>query len=169
MQDEWTALYRYENAADLDKWLVSDERKELLAEGEKFADFHSRTIDNSFGSWFAFDEHGNEAPPPSDIKTSHRGVGGPLPDGRAPDARAVAAAHAAVAGPARRKPVLQLRHELRDDAVLREPAAEALAAATAGCARGTGRTGEASASSPRLNLFWVVVFYLVTRVFWHLP
>ena len=30
----------------------------------------SRTIDNSFGSWFAFDEHGAEAPPPSDTKTS---------------------------------------------------------------------------------------------------
>ena len=70
MQEEWTALYRYDSAADLDRWLVSDERKQLLAEGEKFADFQSRTIDNSFGSWFAFDEHGHEAPPPSDVKTS---------------------------------------------------------------------------------------------------
>jgi antibiotic biosynthesis monooxygenase (ABM) superfamily enzyme len=70
IQEEWTALYRYDSADDLDKWLVSKERQQLLAEGEKFADFHSRTIDNSFGSWFAFDEHGNEAPPPSDIKTS---------------------------------------------------------------------------------------------------
>ena len=70
IQDEWTALYRYENAADLDKWLISEERRALLAEGERFSDFHSRTIDNSFGSWFAFDDHGNEAPPPSDFKTS---------------------------------------------------------------------------------------------------
>jgi hypothetical protein len=70
LQEEWTALYRYDSAADLDRWLVSDERKQLLAEGERFADFKSRTIDNSFGSWFAFDDHGNEAPPPSDIKTS---------------------------------------------------------------------------------------------------
>ena len=70
VQDEWTALYRYDTAADLDRWLTSDERQELLAEGEKFADFKFRTIDNSFGSWFAFDENGNEAPPPSDIKTS---------------------------------------------------------------------------------------------------
>lgn len=70
LQDEWTALYRYDNAADLDKWLISDERQRLLAEGEKFSDFHARTIDNSFGSWFAFDEKGNEAPPPSDFKTS---------------------------------------------------------------------------------------------------
>ena len=70
VQEEWTALYRYDSAADLDRWLVSDERKQLLAEGEKFADFKSRTIDNSFGNWFAFDEHGDEAPPPSDLKTS---------------------------------------------------------------------------------------------------
>ena len=71
VQDEWTALYRFETADDLDKWLVSKERKELLAEGEKFSDFHSRTIDNSFGSWFAFDDRGAEAPPPpSDTKTS---------------------------------------------------------------------------------------------------
>ncbi len=70
VQDEWTALYRYETADDLDKWLVSKERQALLAEGEKFSDFHSRTIDNSFGSWFAFEDNGAEAPPPSDTKTS---------------------------------------------------------------------------------------------------
>jgi antibiotic biosynthesis monooxygenase (ABM) superfamily enzyme len=70
VQDEWTALYRFETADDLDKWLLSAERKDLLAEGTKFSDYHSRIIDNSFGSWFAFDEHGKEAPPPSDIKTS---------------------------------------------------------------------------------------------------
>jgi len=70
VQDEWTALYRYDNAADLDRWLTSTKRQELLAEGEKFHDFELRTIDNSFGSWFAFDENGNEAPPPSETKTS---------------------------------------------------------------------------------------------------
>jgi antibiotic biosynthesis monooxygenase (ABM) superfamily enzyme len=70
IQDEWTALYRYANADELDKWLLSGARRELLAEGAKFSDFHSRTIDNSFGSWFAFDDNGSEAPPPSDAKTS---------------------------------------------------------------------------------------------------
>jgi antibiotic biosynthesis monooxygenase (ABM) superfamily enzyme len=70
IQEEWTALYRYNTADDLDRWLLSDERKELLAEGEKFNDYQSRTIDNSFGNWFAFDEHGSEAPPPSNFKTS---------------------------------------------------------------------------------------------------
>lgn len=70
VQEEWTLLYRFDNADNLDRWLTSDERKVLLAEGEKFSDFHSRTIDNSFGSWFAFDDQGNEAPPPSEVKTS---------------------------------------------------------------------------------------------------
>jgi antibiotic biosynthesis monooxygenase (ABM) superfamily enzyme len=70
IQEEWTALYRYKTAADLDRWLLSDERKQLLAEGEKFKDYQSRTIDNSFGSWFAFDEKGAEVSPPSNFKSS---------------------------------------------------------------------------------------------------
>ena len=70
VQEEWTALYRYDNAADLDSWLGSAERQQLLAEGDKFSDFQSRTIDNSFGSWFAFDKHGADVPPPSETKTS---------------------------------------------------------------------------------------------------
>ncbi|MBT2269520.1 antibiotic biosynthesis monooxygenase [Rhodococcus erythropolis] len=70
VQDEWTLLYRFDNAAHLDTWLTSPERQQLLAEGRKFHDFELRTVDNSFGSWFAFDENGNEAPPPSETKTS---------------------------------------------------------------------------------------------------
>jgi uncharacterized protein len=70
VQDEWTAMYRYDSAADLDAWLTSDVRRTLLKEGDKFSDFQLRTVDNSFGNWFAFDEKGNVAPPPSDTKTS---------------------------------------------------------------------------------------------------
>jgi antibiotic biosynthesis monooxygenase (ABM) superfamily enzyme len=70
VQDEWTAMYRYDNAADLEAWITSDEREQLLEEGKKFRDFQLRTVDNSFGSWFAFDDKGNQVPPPSDIKTS---------------------------------------------------------------------------------------------------
>lgn len=70
VQDEWTALYRFETADDLERWLISPERKALLAEGGRFSDFHARTVDSSFGSWFAFDDHGTQAPPPSDAKTS---------------------------------------------------------------------------------------------------
>ena len=70
LQGEWTALYRFDNAEHLDAWLTSAKRQELLAEGKKFNDFTLRTIDNSFGSWFAFEENGKEAPPPSETKTA---------------------------------------------------------------------------------------------------
>ncbi|MBF6447283.1 MULTISPECIES: antibiotic biosynthesis monooxygenase [Nocardia] len=69
VQDEWTMLYRYDSAADLDRWLTSTERQRLLDEGKRFSDFHLRTIDNSFGSWFAFEDV-DPAHPPSQTKTS---------------------------------------------------------------------------------------------------
>lgn len=70
LQEDWTTLYRYDNAEHLDAWLTSAKRQEVLAEGRKFDEFKLRTIDNSFGSWFAFAENGREAPPPSETKTS---------------------------------------------------------------------------------------------------
>jgi antibiotic biosynthesis monooxygenase (ABM) superfamily enzyme len=70
VQDDWTVMYRYDNAQDLDAWLSSDERKRLLDEGKKFKDFKLRTVDHSFGNWFAFDDEGNQVPPPSNTKTS---------------------------------------------------------------------------------------------------
>ena len=147
---------------DLDTWLISKERQDLLAEGEKFSDFRSSTIDNSFGSWFAFDEHGNQVPPPSETKTSIAVWVGLYPTVVLLTPRAVAAADAAVAQPARRKPAVQLHHDLRDDALLREPAAETLAPTAAGHAAGSERTGEASASSPPSPRSGWSVFYLVT-------
>ncbi|MFD4141054.1 MULTISPECIES: antibiotic biosynthesis monooxygenase [unclassified Streptomyces] len=70
LQDEWTTLYRFDNAEHLDAWLTSAERKKLLAEGAKFNDFKLRTVDNSFGSWFAFEDNGKQAPPPSETRTA---------------------------------------------------------------------------------------------------
>ncbi len=70
VQDKWTAMYRFDSAADLDAWLTSGERKQLLAEGKRFDDFDLRTVDSSFGNWFAFGEKGTETKPPSDLKTS---------------------------------------------------------------------------------------------------
>ncbi|MFB6618327.1 antibiotic biosynthesis monooxygenase [Streptomyces sp. NPDC085524] len=70
LQDEWTTLYRYDNAEHLDAWLTSEKRRQMLAEGKKFHDFELRKIENSFGSWFAFEENGREAPPPSETKTA---------------------------------------------------------------------------------------------------
>ncbi len=69
VQDEWTALYRYDSAADLDRWLTSAERQQLLDEGKRFSDFQLRTIDNSFGSWFTFEGDGGQTHPLSEFKT----------------------------------------------------------------------------------------------------
>jgi antibiotic biosynthesis monooxygenase (ABM) superfamily enzyme len=69
-QQEWTTLYRYDSAADLDRWLTSTERKQLLDEGKKFSDFRLRTIDSSFGNWFTFDDGSSQVRPPSTAKTS---------------------------------------------------------------------------------------------------
>ncbi|MFG2905269.1 antibiotic biosynthesis monooxygenase [Kitasatospora sp. NPDC048286] len=70
LQDEWTTLYRFDSAEHLDAWLTSGARRKLLAEGSRFNEFRLRTIDNSFGSWFAFEENGKEVPPPSETKTA---------------------------------------------------------------------------------------------------
>lgn len=67
VQDEWTTIYRFDTAEHLDAWLTSAERRELLSHAQ-FGDFKLRTIDQSFGNWFAFD--GSAAPPPSNFKTS---------------------------------------------------------------------------------------------------
>lgn len=168
IQDEWTALYRYENAADLDKWLISEERRALLAEGEQFSDFHSRTIDNSFGSWFAFDEHGHEAPPPSDVKTSLAIWMGlyptvmlltllmaplnlPLWIGMLIGNLISSFVMSYVIMPYYVNPVLKRW--------LRPPSdAPQLRTNLVGLGLLLG-----------LNLLWVIVFYLVTQVFWHLP
>ncbi|ART72837.1 antibiotic biosynthesis monooxygenase [Mycobacterium dioxanotrophicus] len=69
VQDEWTTLYRYDSAADLDRWLTSSERRQLLDEGKRFGEFGLRTIDSSFGNWFAFGEVGGQAAVPSNAKT----------------------------------------------------------------------------------------------------
>ena len=61
VQDEWTALYRFDTDEHLNAWLESPERKKLLAEGKRFANFQLNRISTPFGSWFAQpggDEHG---------------------------------------------------------------------------------------------------------------
>ena len=168
VQDEWTALYRYDNAAALDTWLTSDERKALLSEGRKFHDFELRTIDNSFGSWFAFDEHGAEAPPPSDTKTSLAVWMGlyptvvfltlalsplhmPLWLSMLVGNLLSSFAMSFVAMPYYVNPLL--RRWLR-------PPPDAPKART---------NWQGLGIIAGLNLFWVVVFYLMTQVIWHLP
>ncbi|WP_319455701.1 MULTISPECIES: antibiotic biosynthesis monooxygenase [unclassified Mycobacterium] len=168
VQDEWTALYRFENADDLDTWLLSKEREQLLAEGKKFSEFRSRTIDNSFGSWFAFDENGKQAPPPSETKTSIAVWVGlyptvviltlllsplkmPLWLGMLVGNLLSSFAISFLVMPYYVNPLL--KRWLR-------PPSDVPKARTNWQGIGT---------VVAVNLFWVIVFYLVTRVFWHLP
>jgi antibiotic biosynthesis monooxygenase (ABM) superfamily enzyme len=168
VQEEWTTLYRYSSAEDLDKWMVSDRRRELLAEGRQFHHFDLRTVDNSFGSWFAFDDHGNEASPPSDTKTSLAVWMGlyptvvfltlalsplhmPLWLGMLVGNLLSSFAMSFVAMPYYVNPLLKrwLRPPPRAPKVRSYWQGIGIIAA--------------------LNLFWVVVFYLITKVIWHLP
>jgi antibiotic biosynthesis monooxygenase (ABM) superfamily enzyme len=168
VQDEWTALYRYDTAADLDRWLLSEERRQLLAEGEKFSDFELKTVDNSFGSWFAFDEHGTQARPPSDTKTSVAVWVGlyptvvlltlalsplkmPLWLGLLIGNLFSSFLMTFVTMPYYVNPLL--KHWLRPPPNVPE-------------ARTNWRGISIVAG---VMLFWTVTFYLVTRVFWHLP
>lgn len=168
VQEEWTTLYRFDNADNLDRWLLSDDRRQLLAEGEKFSEYRSRTIDNSFGSWFAFDEHGAEAPPPSELKTSIAVWVGlyptvvlltlvlsplhmPLWLGLLIGNLFSSLLMSFVTMPYYVNPLL--KHWLR-------PPPNVPAAKTNW--RGLGISVAALA-------FWTAVFYLVTRVFWQLP
>ena len=168
VQDSWTALYRYDNAASLDTWLTSDERKRLLEEGKRFHDFELRTVDNSFGSWFAFDEHGAEAPPPTDTKTSIAVWVGLYPTvvmlslalsplkmpmwlGMLVGNLLSSFIMSFVTMPYYVNPLL--KHWLR-------PPANVPKAQTNW--RGIGLVAAVMTS-------WVVAFYLVTTVFWHLP
>jgi len=54
VQKDWTAVYRFASEADLNRWLESSERAELLVQEELFRDFQLRKVSNSFGSWFSF-------------------------------------------------------------------------------------------------------------------
>ncbi|MEV0296165.1 antibiotic biosynthesis monooxygenase [Nocardia sp. NPDC050710] len=168
VQDEWTALYRFDTAANLATWLTSDRRRELLAEGEKFSDFELRTIDNSFGSWFAFDEKGHEVSPPSDTKTAIA-----VWVGLYPTVVLLTLALSPLKMPLWLGMLIGnllssftmsfftmpyyvnrlLRRWLR-------PPPEAPAVRT---------NLEGIAIVAALNLAWVVIFYLVTRTFWTLP
>jgi antibiotic biosynthesis monooxygenase (ABM) superfamily enzyme len=70
VQKDWTAVYRFASAEDLDHWLDSDERHELLRQGEHFSDFQLRKITSSFGNWFSFGNDGSPSAAPPSWKTA---------------------------------------------------------------------------------------------------
>lgn len=54
VQEDWTAVFRFDTEEHLNDWLESPERKRLLEEGAHFQDFELRRISGPFGSWFSF-------------------------------------------------------------------------------------------------------------------
>lgn len=67
VQGEWNVCLKFDSAEHLDSWLLSDERQRLI-HSAPFGDFKLRSIDHSFGNWFALGD--GAAPPPSNLKTS---------------------------------------------------------------------------------------------------
>ena len=63
VQDDWVAVTRFATEYDLETWLGSAARRDLLAEGERFRDFRLRRVATSFGSWFPGGAGPAAAPP----------------------------------------------------------------------------------------------------------
>ncbi|MGP0029476.1 MAG: antibiotic biosynthesis monooxygenase [Acidimicrobiales bacterium] len=70
VQDEWTAMFRFDTQEHLDAWLGSPARARLLSEGRKFHDFSLRRIASPFGSWFSFEGGSAPAEAPAQWKTA---------------------------------------------------------------------------------------------------
>lgn len=62
VQEDWTALFRFDSKEHLDAWMRSEERRRLLGDATCFEDYEVRTVGNTFGSWFPLSE-GSQAPP----------------------------------------------------------------------------------------------------------
>lgn len=63
VQDEWVGILRFDNEANLQAWLDSAIRKELLKETDAFiAEFHARVVRTGFDQWFQ-QETGGSLPP----------------------------------------------------------------------------------------------------------
>jgi len=60
----WITMLRFDNAKNLDRWLKSDERREILKEGEPlFEELQSHQVISPFAGWFAsLTKEGGEAP-----------------------------------------------------------------------------------------------------------
>jgi antibiotic biosynthesis monooxygenase (ABM) superfamily enzyme len=53
VQDDWLAVLRFDNEANLEAWLASPERQQLLEEAKPFTEeFHARIARTGFEQWF---------------------------------------------------------------------------------------------------------------------
>lgn len=65
VQDEWVAVYRFATTQDLERWLGSEARRQLLEAGRRFQEFRLRKLTRSFGSWLSVGDGGRAPDPPS--------------------------------------------------------------------------------------------------------
>ena len=64
VQDDWLAVLRFDSEANLDKWLASPERLQLLEEAKPFTEeFHARVARTGFEQWFQTGAGKSAAPP----------------------------------------------------------------------------------------------------------
>jgi antibiotic biosynthesis monooxygenase (ABM) superfamily enzyme len=64
VQDNWLAILRFDTEANLQAWLDSPERHELLQEATPFTEeFHARIVRSGFDQWFPTPAAGAAAPP----------------------------------------------------------------------------------------------------------
>lgn len=70
VQEQWTALYRFDTSPHLDAWLRSTQRADLLAASGEFGDFEMHRVSSPFGSWFPRSEEAAQGGGPATWKTA---------------------------------------------------------------------------------------------------
>ena len=64
VQDDWLSVLRFDSEANLEKWLASPERLQLLEEAKPFTEeFHARVARTGFEQWFQTAAGRSAAPP----------------------------------------------------------------------------------------------------------
>jgi antibiotic biosynthesis monooxygenase (ABM) superfamily enzyme len=59
----WTTMFRFNSAANLDRWLKSDARDQMVKEADELiSGFHAQRVDTSFPGWVANDPQTGTAP-----------------------------------------------------------------------------------------------------------
>jgi antibiotic biosynthesis monooxygenase (ABM) superfamily enzyme len=64
VQDDWLSVLRFDSEANLEKWLASPERLQLLEEAKLFTEeFHTRVARSGFEQWFQTGADKSASPP----------------------------------------------------------------------------------------------------------
>jgi antibiotic biosynthesis monooxygenase (ABM) superfamily enzyme len=64
VQEDWLSILRFDSEANLNAWLESPQRKELLAEADAFTEeFHARVTRAGFDQWFPAPSKGEPVQP----------------------------------------------------------------------------------------------------------